>query len=513
LDSKGKIILVGAGPGDPGLITVKGLKAVEQAEVLVYDHLVHPDLVGLAPDTCEKIYVGKKAGCQTLSQVEINRLLVDKALSGKFVVRLKGGDPFVFGRGGEEALEAAESGVPFEVVPGVTAGVAVPAYAGIPVTQRGMTSTVAIITGHEDPGKEDSDIDWPHLALGCGTLVFYMGVANLEKITANLVANGVQPTTPVAVIESGTTENQKTVVGTLKDIELWVNEAGIKPPAIIVVGKVVELREKLNWYESSPLFGKTILVTRSREQASEFSLILKKLGGRVIEFPAIRIGESPEPEAVKKMVENLGDYDWIILTSVNGVRVLSRYIRESGRDVRAFGKASLCAIGPATARELESSGLKVDLVPESYVAEGIVEAMKKLGDLSGKKVLLPRAEKARKVIPDTLRSLGAVVDEVALYTTQKEKPENLAEVREKLAGGEIDIVTFASSSAVDNFVELIGREEVAGLADKIIFAAIGPVTEETLKNYGIEARIVSPVYTLESLAGAICDYFVVQGES
>jgi len=509
-EKKGKIILVGAGPGDPGLVTVRGKQAIEQAEVLVYDYLVHPALLDYAPEDCEKIYVGKRAGCHTMRQEEINSLLVEKAGGGKVVVRLKGGDPFVFGRGGEEALAASEAGVRFEVVPGVTAGVAVPAFAGIPVTQRGITSTVAFITGHEDPQKEESDIDWSHLARFSGTLVFYMGVGRLAKITGKLIEHGAPPQTPVAVIHRGTTEEQKTVAGTLENIEKRVNKAGIKPPAVIVVGRVVELRERLNWFESAPLFGRTVLVTRAREQASDFSRLLKNFGARVIEMPTIKIVDSPEPEAVCEAVGRLGDYDWIVFTSVNGVKRLFSKMREAGLDVRAFGSASLAAIGPATAGELESSGLKVELVPDSYVAEAVVDAFKSRGDLAGKKVLLPRAQEARKVLPEALRGLGAEVDEIALYSTRIEKPENLEEVRKDLASGSIDVVTFTSSSTVHNFVELIGKEEVSRLSGKMLFAAIGPVTAETAKTYGLGPLILPREYTIEALAMVICNHFAKQ---
>jgi len=499
--------LVGAGPGHPELITLKAVGLIRKADLVVYDYLVPAEHLEYARPESEKIYVGKKAGCHSLPQEKINRLLVEKASEGKVVVRLKGGDPFVFGRGGEEALALVEAGIPFEVVPGVTAGVAVPAFAGIPVTQRGITSTVAFITGHEDPEKETSGIDWRHLAGGIGTLVFYMGAGRLGKIAADLISHGADPGTPVAVIQRGTTQQQRTVTGTLVDIESRVREAKLAPPAIIVVGRVVSLREKLNWFESKPLFGRKVIVTRAREQASDFSSLLRELGAVVLQMPTIRIGESPEPRALKLAIENLDQYDWIVFTSANAVKKLIEQLHKEGRDVRALGKARLCAIGPATAAALQSSGLLVDLVPESYVAESVVECLRARGELSGKKILLPRAEKARKLLPQALRELGAEVTEIALYTTQLEKPENLEEVRKELAAGRIDVVTFTSSSTVENFISLIGKEEALCLAGKTVFASIGPVTSETASRYGLKVDIMPEDYTIEALAEAICSYF------
>ncbi|MBN2290041.1 MAG: uroporphyrinogen-III C-methyltransferase [Candidatus Glassbacteria bacterium] len=507
-EKKGKIYLVGAGPGDPELITLKGLRAVERADVLVYDYLAPEVLLQYARPGCEKIYVGKKAGRHTMPQEEINRLVVGRAAAGAMVVRLKGGDPFVFGRGGEEALEAAAAGVEFEVVPGVTAGVAVPAYAGIPVSQRGMASAVAFITGHEDPGKEQSDIDWEQLAKFPGTLVFYMGLGRLGSIAQELTSHGLDPAAEVAVIHRGTTERQRAVTGSLEDIGRKVRQAGLKAPAIIVVGKVVGLRERLSWFESRPLFGRTVIVTRAREQASEFSRILDGYGARVIEMPTIRISDSPEPEKVAWAIDRLDRYDWLIFTSVNGVERFFHYLRASGRDVRAIGQqALLCAIGPVTRAALEASGLRVDLVPGSYVAESVVEALKSRGDLKGKRVLLPRAAVARQVIPEALRALGAEVDEVAVYSTGIETPENLDRVVEELTEGRVDVVTFTSSSTVENFVRLVGEPVAAGLGGKTLVASIGPVTAEIAAQHGLRTDIMPEDYTVEGLAAAVRDHF------
>jgi uroporphyrinogen III methyltransferase/synthase len=371
---------------------------------------------------------------------------------------------------------------------------------------------VTFVTGHEDPGKEESGIDWAGLGSGSGTVVFYMGVGRLGKIAANLIDHGRAPETPVAVIHRGTTEYQKTVVGTLEDIESKVIEADLKPPAVIVVGDVVGLREKLDWYETRPLFGRTVIVTRSREQASEFSRLLREQGARVIELPTIRIAPGPDPESVKEAIRRLAEYDWIVFTSANGVRIFLDALREENLDVRAMGKAGLCAIGPATAAALEASGLKVDLVPETYVAESVVDALSSQGNLSGKKVLLPRAEIARKVLPESLRALGALVDEIALYSTQIEQPENLDQVREQLAAGEIDLVTFTSSSTVENFVALLGEKALRAAPERTLFASIGPIAAAKAEEYGLKTAVIPESYTIATLSEAIRDYFS-QGRS
>ena len=505
---QGRIILVGSGPGDPKLITVRGLEALRSAEVLIYDYLAPGELLQEIPSGCEVIYVGKKAGSHTMPQDEINKLLVAKALEGNLVVRLKGGDPFVFGRGGEEALEALDAGVPFEVVPGVTAGVAVPAYAGIPVTQRGINVAVTFVTGHEDPNKDESAINWDALAASGATLVFYMGVGNIGKISARLRAGGRDAATPVGVIHRGTTRKQQTVTGTLENIEQIVAGAGIKPPSIIIVGEVVSLRDRLRWFEDRPMFGKKIIVTRSREQASDFSKLLTEMGAEVIELPAIKIGPSPDPAAVERTIDRLPQYDWIVFTSVNGVAVFMQQIAESGGDVRSLGTAKICAIGPATAQALKNLGLRVDIVPETYVAEEVAGALKKAGELDGKKILLPRAEIARKVLPDSLREAGAVVDDVPVYSTQAENPVNLEEVRIQLEAGGIDAITFTSSSTVENFVKMAGEKTVKKAMDHGTgIAAIGPITAEKAISYGFETNVMPQKYTIPALALALAEYF------
>jgi uroporphyrinogen III methyltransferase/synthase len=508
---QGHIVLAGSGPGDPKLITVRALEALRSAEVLIYDYLAPKQLLDEIPESCEVIYVGKKAGSHTMPQEEINKLLVRKAQEGKLVVRLKGGDPFVFGRGGEEALEALAAGVSFEVVPGVTAGVAVPAYAGIPVTQRGITVAVTFVTGHEDPGKDESEINWQALASSGATLVFYMGVGNLGKISERLVAHGRPESTPVAVIYRGTTDQQKTVVGTLADIEQVAKKANMKPPSIIVVGEVVSLRGQLSWIENRPLFGRKVIVTRAREQASDFSALLTSMGASVIELPAIKIGPSPDPAAVDRAIARLGSYDWIVFTSVNGVSTLLEKILASGGDIRSLGTARLCAIGPATASALEKLGLRVEVVPESYVAEEVAVALKEACDLEGKKIMLPRAEIARKVLPESLRAAGAEVDDVPVYSTQAETPENLDEVRALLESGGIDVVTFTSSSTVENFIGMVGENTAKqAKVNGTKIASIGPITQEKAAAFGLASDIVPAEFTIPGLADEIAAHFLTE---
>ena len=366
--------MVGAGPGDPGLLTLKGAECLAKADVVVYDFLANPVLLAHASPEAEMIYVGKKGSDHTLGQAEINQLIVDLAQGGKTVVRLKGGDPYIFGRGGEEAEELYEAGVPFQVVPGISSVVAAPAYAGIPLTHRDHTSHVSFVTGHEDPTKEKSALDWDRLAAGQGTLVFVMGVKNLEKISRNLVQGGRAGSTPAALVRWGTTPDQTSLVGTLDDIADKARAAGLKPPAVLVVGGVVGLRSKLNWFESLPLFGRRILVTRTREQASRLTGSLTALGARVIECPTIRLVPPSSWEPVDRAIGVLPEFDWLVLTSPNGVRFFMDRLWENGFDARALAGVKLAAIGPATADMLQSYGLRTDLLPEKYVAESLVEA-------------------------------------------------------------------------------------------------------------------------------------------
>lgn len=501
----GKVVLVGAGPGDPQLITLKGVQCLRRAEVVVYDYLAGVELLRFAPEGAERIYVGKKAGEHTLSQEDINALLVEKAREGKRVVRLKGGDPFVFGRGGEEALALVEAGVPFEVVPGVSAAFAAPAYAGIPVTHRGLTSTLALVTGHEDPLKEESDINWEQLATAAGTLCFYMGVGRLPQIAEQLMRYGRLPETPVAVIRWGTCPTQQTVVGTLRTISDEVRKAGLKPPAMIVVGEVVRLRERLNWFETRPLFGKRVIVTRSRAQAGELSDRLQAEGAQVIELPVIEIAPPDSWEALDRSIEQLGRYDWVVFTSVNGVQFFLDRLEALGRDVRALGNCRLGAIGEATAQALCACRLRVECMPDEYVAEALVEALDAVEDLAGKRILLPRADVARDALPEGLRNRGAEVDCVTAYRTLQGKPE-IEGLREQLEGGEIDWVTFTASSTVRHFFQLLKAECGALWISKARFASIGPITAQTLREYGAEPAVESAVHTIPALVEAMVEF-------
>lgn len=371
----GKVYLVGAGPGDPGLLTVKGKECLEQADIVLYDYLANPVLLQYAPATAQRIYVGRRGRGQYQDQADINRLLIERAKEGNVVVRLKGGDPFVFGRGGEEAEAVSAGGVDFEVVPGVTAAVAVPAYAGIPVTHRTLASTVTFVTGHEDPTKSGTQLEWPKLASASGTLVFMMGMKNLPTIARQLLSEGRSPDTPVAAIRWGTKADQQTIVGTLKDIVGKTETAHLEPPTAIVIGEVVRLRGQLNWFETKPLFGKRIVLTRPQKQAREFSQLLSGYGAEPVEVPTIQIVPPASWQAIDDAVTRLGTYHWLIFTSVNGVRPFMERLHVVGKDVRALAHLRLCAIGPRTAQELGTYGLTSDVVPTQYQAEGVIAAL------------------------------------------------------------------------------------------------------------------------------------------
>jgi uroporphyrinogen III methyltransferase/synthase len=502
MKKSGKVFLVGAGPGDPGLITVKAREVLGEAEVVIYDYLASKRHLDYVPEEAERIYVGKKGGCHTMAQEDINRLIVERAREGKRVVRLKGGDPFIFGRGGEEAEELVEAGVPFEVVPGVTSGIAAAAYAGIPLTHRRYTTNVAFITGHEDPTKEESGIAWDKIATGIGTLVFFMGVKNLPRIVENLVANGRSPETPCAVIRWGTTLKQETVVGRLLDIVRLVKEKGLKPPAITVVGEVVGLREFLSWFENKPLFGRRIVVTRTREQASDLVKKLEELGAACEEFPTIRIVPPDSWEPLDKAIKDIKEFDWVIFTSVNGVKNFLLRLRATGCDLRSLGKCKVAAIGPKTAEMLEELYLKLDFVPSEYRAEGIIEGLKALG-IAGKKVLIPRAEVAREILPEKLAEAGAEVKVVPAYKTVKPEGEEAEALVKLLEGREIDMVTFTSSSTVSNFVDILGRDRVASLLKGVDIACIGPITAETAQKFSIQPQVMPQEYTIDSMVKSI----------
>ncbi len=502
---KGTVYLVGAGPGDPDLITVKAVECLKQADVVIYDFLAAPKLLKYAREDAEVIYVGKKGGDHTLPQDKINELIAEKAKEGHMVVRLKGGDPFIFGRGGEEAEILAQAGIPFEIVPGVTSAIAAPAYAGIPLTHRRYNTSVAFITGHEDPTKEESTIDWSKLATGVGTLVFLMGVKNLPSITENLIAAGRDPKTPVALVRWGTTPRQVTLTGTLETIVADVKAAGLKPPSIIIVGEVIELRETLNWFEKRPLLGKTVVVTRARAQASDLVDKLSDLGAECLECPTIKVVPPDDWGHLDAAIDNLETYDWLIFTSVNGVSYFFERLYEKGLDVRAVKDVRTAAIGPATAKRLGEFGLKSDIVPETYQAESVVEAFEK-EDMEEKRVLLPRAKEARPILPVELVKLGAVVNEITAYQTEQAS-ENLDLLIKRLEEGSIDIVTFTSSSTVKNFKALLPDDRFESLIENVAVASIGPITTDTAKELGFKVDITAKDFTIPGLCEAILQYY------
>jgi uroporphyrinogen III methyltransferase/synthase len=500
-----KVYLVGAGPGDPGLITIRGKQCIENADVVIYDYLASPALLNYAKNHADIIYVGKKGGDHTLSQDEINALILEKAKAGSTVCRLKGGDPFIFGRGGEEAEILASNSIPFEVVPGVTSAIAAAAYAGIPLTHRKLTATLAFITGHEDPHKKESGIDWESLARGIGTLVFFMGVKNLPDITQKLIANGRSPVTPVALIRWGTTPGQTTVTGTLDNIAERAKKADLRPPAIIVVGEVVQLRDTLKWFEKRPLLGKRIVVTRARQQASNLVRRLSDLGAECLEFPTIKIVSADDVAPLDNAVQNLSAYDWIIFTSVNGVKFFFDHLFGTDKDVRALSHLHTAAIGPATAEKLLEYGLKSDIIPNNYRAEAVVDAFLKI-KLEGKKILLPRAKAARPVLPVELRKMGAEVDEVAAYLTEKVLT-NTDQLIKRLEEKTIDLITFTSSSTVQNFKNLLPPDSFKELIKGITVASIGPITTETAIESGFEVAITAKSYAIPGLCDAIVKYY------
>ncbi|HEU4557236.1 MAG TPA: uroporphyrinogen-III C-methyltransferase [Longimicrobium sp.] len=493
----GTVYLVGAGPGDPGLLTVRAAELLARADVLVYDALAAPEIVERA-EKAERIYAGKRGGTRNvMSQEEISRLLVDLAAKHQTVVRLKGGDPFVFGRGGEEALELARAGVPFEVVPGVTAGVAAPAYAGIPVTHRGISTGVTLVTGHEDPEKPETGIDWGALARTGGTLVFYMSVGRMEENFARLMEAGRSPETPAAAIEWGTYPRQRTVSGTLATLPALVREVKLGAPSIVLVGRVVSLRDELAWFDRRPLSGRRIVVTRARAQASGFAASLQALGAEVIQLPAIRVERPEDPRPLHEAVECLDSYHWIVLTSANGVDSFFSALREAGRDARALASARVCAIGPATAAELEKHGIRADLVPPEFVAESAVEALASSGELNGRRVLIPAAEDARAALRDGLRERGAEVVSVVAYRTVRDGT-GADEVRRRLDAGEIDLLTFTAGSTARNFAALVGT----GVGSAKV-ASIGPVTSAALRELGMPVDVEAEEATIAGLLRAI----------
>ncbi|PID76983.1 MAG: uroporphyrinogen-III C-methyltransferase [Deltaproteobacteria bacterium] len=507
--STGKVYLVGAGPGDPGLITVRGKYLLERAEVIVYDYLANKKLLRHASADAELIYVGKKGGVRhPVPQHRINEILLEKAGAGKLVVRLKGGDPFIFGRGGEEIEELHQAGIDFEIVPGVTSATAAATYAGIPITHRKYTGSVAFITGHEDPAKTRSNIDWSKLATGAGTIIIYMGIKNLPLIVEELITHGRSPETPAAVVRWASTPEQKSVYASLDSIAEVVKEAGITPPALIIIGEVVSLRTIVDWYEKRPLFSKKIIITRTREQSSELVAGLEENGANCIECSTIHIEPVDSYEILDGELERLNEYHWILFTSLHGIEYFFRRLQKNGMDARDLKGPSIGVVGKSTADLLHSYGLNADLIPPVFTSEGLAESLLDQG-VEGRNILIPRAVQAREILPETLRGAGARVTIAPVY--QNVLPEDKKEeLRAELESGGVDMITFTSSSTVRNFLSMLDagdEHELADLMQGVKLAAIGPVTAKTITDSGLTVDLQPESHTIPDMIEAIVDYF------
>lgn len=518
---KGKVYLVGAGPGDIGLLTVKGMKCLQRADVVIYDFHLNAQALNYINHAAEFIYAGKRGGHHTMTQDEINKVLVKKAMEGKVVCRLKGGDPFVFGRGGEEAEVLAKEGIEFEVVPGVSSAIAAPAYAGIPITHRLYSSSFAVIPGYEDTTKENSAIDWAKLATGVGTLIFLMAVKNIDILVKKLIENGRSPDTPVAVIRWGTRPEQKTIVGTLRNIIELVKEKDIKPPAVMVVGDVVKLRDTLMWYEKKPMFGHRILITRGHSGGFE---PLEELGAEIIEFPTIEILPPDDYAELDKAIDKIETYNWLIFTSGNGVKYFLKRFMEKDKDIRDLKGIKICAIGTKTEAEIKKYGMKVDIIPEEFNAEGLIKSfippnppLTKGGTeggvdfkpLKGIKILLPRAEKAREVFPEKVKELGGKVDVPVTYRAVKPEMHG-KRLKRFLKEGRISIATFTSAATFNNFREIIGEE--AELIKGVTIAVIGPVTAKAVEKAGLKVNIMPEKATIEAMVEEIIKWATKKSE-
>jgi uroporphyrinogen III methyltransferase/synthase len=503
---KGKVYLIGAGPGDIGLLTIKGLKCLQKAEVVVYDFHLNAQILNYINHDAEFIYAGKRGGHHAMTQDEINQALIKKAKEGRIVCRLKGGDPFVFGRGGEEAEALVNEGIEFEVIPGVSSSIAAPAYAGIPLTHRKYSSSFAVITGNEDATKPESSIDWSKFANGFDTLVFLMGIKNIGVITSKLIAHGKSPDTPAAVVRWGTRPDQKTVVSTLKDIAGLVNEENIKPPAVMIVGNVVKLRDTLKWYEKKPLFGYRILITREYTKDYE---PLEDLGAEIFEFPTIKIVPPESYKELDESIDKIETYNWIIFTSANGFRYFIQRLIDKNRDIRDLKGIKICAIGTKTAEVIKNYGLRVDLIPEEFNAEGLISAIaqefggveENIFELKGLKILLPRAEVAREIFPEKVRDLGGEIDTPTAYRTIKPEIHG-KRLKRFLKEGRISIATFTSAATFNNFVDIIGSDATEILRD-VTIAAIGPVTAKAIEKVGLRVSIMPKEATINAMVEEI----------
>jgi uroporphyrinogen III methyltransferase/synthase len=498
----GTVYLVGAGPGDLGLLTLRAAELLGRADVVVYDALVNKDILRLAPKTAEIIYGGKRSKDHAIPQEELNALLVAKAREGKTVVRLKGGDPYVFGRGGEEAVELAAAKIPFEVVPGISSVIAAPNYAGIPITHRDHCSSFTVITGHEDPAKDESSIDWAQVAKIPGTKVVLMGVSRIGEITAQLIANGLPPEIPVAMVRWGTTGRQQSIEGTLATIADVVEKSKFTAPAVTIIGDVVKLRKKLNWFEQRPLFGKRIVVTRTREQASQLSRQLAELGADVLEIPTIKIAPTDQHAELADALLELNSYDWLVFTSPNGVTMFFDAFFKAFEDLRDIGGVRIAAVGPATAEKLRELHLKVDLMPEEYVTAKIAKALNKFESIENLKILLLRAEVANPDLPKELEALGAIVDDIACYKTVPETAD-VNEAAARLLETGADWITFTSSSTVDNFHARFDLPVLLTKFPGIQLASIGPETTKSLASLGLKPTIEARPHTIDGIVKAL----------
>ena len=503
--SAGKVYLVGAGPGDPGLMTMKGWRLIREADVIIYDHLVNDRLLDDIREETHMINVGKQVGKKILEQQEINKLLIREARKGKVVIRLKGGDPFIFGRGGEEAQALAGKGIPFEVVPGITSAIAAPAYAGIPLTHRGAASSVAIVTGHEDPAKEVTAVNFKKIAQSVDTIVCLMGVGKMEIILDRIRKGGKSPETPAAIVERGTYPHQKVVEGKLKDILSKSRKAGVKPPAVIVVGEVAQLRTTIAWFESLPLAGKTVVVTRAREQAGPFIDALEQAGARVIPFPTIEITMPKGLKAVDGALGTIKEYNYIVFTSVNGVTAFLSHMHRLQKDIRCLDGSTIAALGEMTAQVLRKHLLFPKIVPTTFTSKHLAGEFKREA-LTGKRVLLFRSEIANDVLPRQLRSMGAQVTEVSGYTIRKPRVPT-AKVKQLFKNGAIDLITFTSPSTFTNFVSLMKGEPVKQLLQGTRVAAIGPVTKKEIVQHGVRVAVTAAPHTVPHLLEDIIAYY------
>jgi uroporphyrinogen III methyltransferase/synthase len=504
MNKKGKVYLVGAGPGDPALITLRGVECLQRADVIVYDYLSNPSLLRHARPEAEIIYAGKQARDHTLTQDEINAVLIAKSKAGKIVTRLKGGDPFVFGRGGEEAEELHKAGVPFEVVPGISSAIAAPAYAGIPVTHRAVATAFMVITGHENPTKGESQVDWKNVAQFFGTRVILMGVERIGVIACELVKHGASPELPVAMVRWGTTGQQQTITGTLATIADVAAKTGFKAPAVTIVGEVAGLRGTLNWFEKRPLFGKRIVVTRSREQASELVRQLTELGADVLEIPTIKITTPKSLTPLREAVGAMGEYDWVVFTSPNGVDALFRIFFEVHKDIREFGPVRIAAVGAATAQKVAEYHLEVDFMPKEFTTEGLLKEFRTEVDCENLHFLLPRADLADERLARGLEDLGGIVDDLDAYATVPEREDRTGHRARLLTEG-ADIVTFTSSSTVTNFCNLVDVPALAKKFPQLRFVSIGPVTTKTATEKGLAIAAEAQPHTIPGLVEAILE--------